>query len=514
MSLRARLLLSFLISALVPFLALTIVVFEQIDQAHSVLVRSPGVENSLESALIVSKTTLRRTEATLHGLVADWAKFLGAGRLRPPVRASIAATLRSAGVDFAQIYERRQGGWRLVEQVDLPGVLAPEPVDLSGDVESALSGDGTVRSARGALGAVARLGPDWAVLAADRVPPDFFERVDAAARGVSIYRRIGAYSEVSRGVLRLWALMLCLVLALVSAWLGTRFAAQLTRPVSELAAALERVAGGDLAVRVDPAGAREVKQVGAAFNQMAGRLSEARSQLARAEREAAWRSIARRVAHEIKNPLTPMRLSLHRLEKRLSSVESAERPAVRESLQAMLTEVENLTRLAEQFSDYARLPEPTFGPVDLAARARAACSLHQWPGIALDLSTPETPVWVHGDVLLLDRMLHNLLLNACEAMPDGGSVQVRLGTRDGRAVLEVEDRGMGMSDEVKSRVFEPYFSTKARGSGLGLAITRDIVAQHGGQLELESELGQGTTFRVRLPLANGPLETGRKEPPR
>jgi nitrogen fixation/metabolism regulation signal transduction histidine kinase len=510
-NLRARLLLGFLALSLVPTLVLTTLMLEQIDQAHRVLVHSPGVEQALESALVVSKITMGRAEATLHGLAADWARLLDPGPLGAAQRSALAATLRSTGADFAQLYRLEGGAWRLVEEVNAPGVLTAEPADLSADLAGALAGDGTVRSTRGALAAVASIGREWLVLFGDRVPPDFFQRVAQAGEGASIYRRIGAYSKVWRGVLLVWALALSLGLALVAAWLATRLSDQLTRPVAELVAALERVAGGDLQVRVRAAGAREIKQLGGSFNQMAERLAQARAELGRAERKAAWGGIAAGVAHEIRNALTPMGSSLHLLRKRVDSVDAEQRPTVRENLDALSAEVEGLTRLAEEFSDLGRLPEPRTAALDLAALARKAATLHARAGYDLAVDAPPGAVWVQGDDLLLGRVLHNLVINACEAMPTGGRVVIRVKAADGGASLEVQDTGSGIPAELRARVLERDVSTKQRGSGLGLAFSRDVVELHGGRLELESEPDRGTTARVVLPPGPPPPGASGKE---
>jgi nitrogen fixation/metabolism regulation signal transduction histidine kinase len=243
-----------------------------------------------------------------------------------------------------------------------------------------------------------------------------------------------------------------------------------------------------------------VAALGRAFNLMTGRLAEAREGLRRAEREAAWRDVARRLAHEIKNPLTPMRLSLHRLEKRVDLVPAGERRAVQESVAALLGEVEALGRLAEQFAQYARLPDPRIEPLDLADVARAAAALHGGGLAAVRVESPERCP-VRGDRLLLSRALHNLILNACEASPPGTTVEVRVRAADGRAVVEVLDRGPGLDQSVRDRVFEPYVSTKARGSGLGLSLVRDIALQHGGAVTLEPREGGGAAARFTLPLA-------------
>jgi nitrogen fixation/metabolism regulation signal transduction histidine kinase len=501
MSLRARLLLGFLLLSLAPTAVLTAIMLEQIDQAHRTLVHSPGVEQSLESALVVSKTMLRRAESSLHGLAEDGSRTLGPGVLAAAERDRLGETLRAAGADFAQTYRRESAAWVLVDEVLPPGVLATQRTDLGALLPDALAGDGLVRSGQGALAAVALLGRDWAVVVGDRVPPDFFERMAAAGQGAGLYRQIGAYSKVWRGVLLVWALGLSALLAMLSLWLSARLATQLTRPVAELAGAFERVAGGDLGVRVRPAGAREIKQLGVSFNQMAEGLAGARAELARAERKAAWGGIARRVAHEIRNALTPMGSSLHLLRKRVNAVASDERGVVEENLDALAQEVEGLSRMAEEFSDLGRLPEPSMAPLDLATLARRTGTLHRRPGYDLTVAEPVEPVWVRGDGLLLGRVLHNLIINAREAMSRGGAIELQVERRGSLACVEVRDRGPGIPEGLRGRVLEPYTSTKERGSGLGLAFSRDVVDQHGGELELESRPGGGTVVRVLLPLA-------------
>jgi nitrogen fixation/metabolism regulation signal transduction histidine kinase len=243
-----------------------------------------------------------------------------------------------------------------------------------------------------------------------------------------------------------------------------------------------------------------VRTLAASFNTMTERLEQAREALAQAEREAAWRDVARRLAHEIKNPLTPMRLSLHRLQRRADLVPDAERAAVRDSLDALLQEVEHLTRLAEHFSQYAHLPEPQREPLELGELARAVAALHE-PEHVRVRSTPGAPVRVTGDRLLLSRALHNLLLNACEASPAGTEVEVRTGSGGREGWVEVLDRGPGLSAEVAASAFEPYVSTKNRGSGLGLSLVRDIAAQHEGRATLENREGGGACARLVLPLS-------------
>jgi nitrogen fixation/metabolism regulation signal transduction histidine kinase len=234
------------------------------------------------------------------------------------------------------------------------------------------------------------------------------------------------------------------------------------------------------------------------FNAMTARLAEARQALQRAEREAAWRDVARRLAHEIKNPLTPMTLSLHRLQRRASLVPEHERGAVMDSLQALLQEIDHLTQLAETFSQYARLPEPRHDPLDLSELARAAAALHEPEDIRMSIACNE-PLPVHGDRLLLSRALHNLIVNAVEASQPGLTVEVLSGRTEAQAWVEVRDRGMGLDGKLAERVFEPYVSSKNRGSGLGLSLVRDIARQHQGDVTLENREGGGAVARLWLP---------------
>ncbi|MGH7743166.1 MAG: sensor histidine kinase, partial [Candidatus Eiseniibacteriota bacterium] len=235
---------------------------------------------------------------------------------------------------------------------------------------------------------------------------------------------------------------------------------------------------------------------GEAFNAMAERLEAAMAALRRAEREAAWREVAQRLAHEFKNILTPMSLSLH-----LMARDAARSGDDAEARGALERGVAHLGRLAEQFSQYARLPEPRLERLELAALARSAA------GGAVRISA-DAPVEVAGDSLLLSRAIHNLVLNANEAGGSEGAgaaaVEVRVAREGNRAVLEVLDRGAGIPAEIRARIFEPYVSSKQRGSGLGLALVRDIAGQHGGEVKLEPREGGGTRARLELPLAPPP----------
>ena len=510
MTLRARLFLTLVAVAMVPIALLTAFTLDRLSRSLE-LWNTPGVDRSLESALEVSRTALARMDATARAQALDWAQALPPGPLSVARRTGVRAGLRAAGLDFVQVYRHGPEGWRLVEEVLPEGVLAPEPLDLAEELDAALGGAGPIHSARGALAAAAPMEPAdpatpagaanerWALTAGMRVPPDFFSRVDEVGRGVGFYHRFGVLRDVSRTYWLLLVAALVVGLTGISLLAATALAGAMTRPLRRLEEALERVAAGDLETRVTPAGARELRMLGERFNAMTARLADARTALAEAERQAAWREVARRLAHEFKNILMPMGLSLHRMRGRAEQVPEEHRLAVSESLSAIALSLADLTRLAEQFSQYARLPEPRFEPIDLAQVVREAAQLHEPEHRAVVLAPSVAALPVSGDRLLLSRAVHNLLLNACEASPDGGTVEVRTLLEGGEAVVEVLDRGAGLAPEVRARLFEPYVSTKARGSGLGLSLVRDIAVQHGGSVTLDDREGGGARACLRLP---------------
>jgi len=230
------------------------------------------------------------------------------------------------------------------------------------------------------------------------------------------------------------------------------------------------------------------------------------SLLAQAEKRAAWQEVARRMAHEVKNPLTPIKLTAQRLLRR-SGEGRLDPEAVREATETILNEVASLARLVDSFSRFAKLPAPLPGPMDACELVRQVEALYAQghKHIKVEAEIPEESVAVFWDGDMVKRALINLVDNAIGAMEEGGSVRLRLCQVGGRVHLEVEDDGAGVPQEVRERLFEPYFSTKRKGTGLGLAIVRRIAQDHGGEARYEP-LSQGSRFCLDLPTGNGRVE--------
>jgi nitrogen fixation/metabolism regulation signal transduction histidine kinase len=353
----------------------------------------------------------------------------------------------------------------------------------------------------------------------------------------SRYSSIGLYVSTLRKY-SLFVIGALVILMIVASALASRLIARrISHPIQELADATDRIARGDLDHRVEVKARDEIQSLVTSFNNMTRDLQEYKKNLIRAERIAAWRDVARRIAHDIKNPLTPMTLAIYRLKKRLApgaegSVEGGlaggsedggtacgcrdekDSRVVEECLDSILKEVEVLKNLAQEFSSFAKMPEPTLKPTDLNETVRSILDLYvpTFEGLELITSYADGLPYVEADADQLRRVIGNIVKNAAEAMEGNGRLTVATsvlpgpgtgvdaggGTSGGRMVrVAIGDTGPGIPDEMKERIFDPYYTTKKHGTGLGLAMAYRIIQDHGGKIAMET--GQaGTTFFVDL----------------
>jgi two-component system NtrC family sensor kinase len=280
---------------------------------------------------------------------------------------------------------------------------------------------------------------------------------------------------------------------------------RLLAPLARVTRRARSVAAGDLTARVVLPTDDEIGQLEAAFEKMVAGLSSAQSAALSNERLAAIGKMAAHVTHEIRNPLSAMGLNVEMLEEELSKREGAERTEVKSLLAAISREVQRLELLSEEYLRVARLPRPRMEAEDVAAAVREIVAFAR-PEVeqarcTVTLEVDDTIPPALFDEAQLRQALLNLLRNAREAMPDGGPIDVRVGASGMSVVIDVEDRGGGIPEPIRARVFDPFFSTKGEGTGLGLAITRHIVESHGGVIACDPRDGGGTRFRIALPIA-------------
>jgi nitrogen fixation/metabolism regulation signal transduction histidine kinase len=294
--------------------------------------------------------------------------------------------------------------------------------------------------------------------------------------------------------------------ALVGAWISRRT----TRPLSALVGTVEAISAGESDALFPPSSRGEVGRLVEAFSRMHQTLGSQQSRLLAAERVAAWREVAQRVAHEVKNPLSPIRLTVENMAKARRQAPGSFDAVFEEGSRLILEEVDQLGRIVTEFSEFARLPSPAPTPQDLDALVDAVLALYAAePGLEVERLRGTAGRRIPLDADQISRALKNLIGNAVEAMrPRGGRLVVRTASTAAGASVEILDSGPGFSREAQTRLFEPYFTTKAAGTGLGMAIAFQIAADHGGSLSAENRAQGGACVVLRLPAAGAAGATG------
>ena len=239
------------------------------------------------------------------------------------------------------------------------------------------------------------------------------------------------------------------------------------------------------------------------YNKMVKKVEENAMMLAESERESAWREMARQVAHEIKNPLTPMKLNIQYLQQSLKNDHPNVKELAGRVITALIEQIDNLSYIASEFSSFAKMPEAKAENIDLIELLRNALELYiNEPDVEVHFTTPYEQVMIHADRSQMLRVITNLLQNAIEAIPEDrrGNIEVALIKEGKDIILSCKDNGTGISEEMKERLFKPYFTTKSSGTGLGLAMTKKIIEFWKGEIWFETLVDVGTTFYIRLPL--------------
>ncbi len=309
---------------------------------------------------------------------------------------------------------------------------------------------------------------------------------------------LGPFTQPFEGAARRGTLAL-IAIALVAFVLATLVTGRITRSLRQLAVAAEAVTAGDLKSEVEERGGDEVRRVARAFNAMVRSLRETLIRLAQRESLAAVGGFATSLAHDVRNPLTSIRLVLQKAEERSLD------PECKKLIAKALASVEGLNRTVSGALSIAQSGLVDAETIDLhlplEAAVRTAEPEFQARGATLKLAVSAGPVRVQGDAAALERVFLNLVRNAAQVLGGGGRAEVSLETSDDSATVSIVDNGPGIPEQDLERVFEPFYSTKEEGTGLGLAIARQTVRAHGGEIAIESEVGAGTSVRIKLPLA-------------
>ncbi len=409
-----------------------------------------------------------------------------------PVLVVAAARFVSDGAIRVAVEVGQRVDAKLIESVRRPGRIDARIVADDGRVIVAPAEEAWAKLAASGTTRIALSGPDaqpvaWIELATSR----------------------GQLAQLRRSLT--WVSVgLAVVALLLTVALGVLVARRMTRDLDRLVVGAQAAARGDLEHRVAASSKDEVGEVAAAFNLMMEDLRTAKERAVVAERIAAWQEVARRLAHEVKNPLTPIQMAMETLRKTWSKKHPSFDEVFEESTATVLEEADRLKRIVSEFSEFARMPKPTFGATDIGDVVSSALALYQG-AVPVERKLADGLPSIEADRGQITQVLLNLLENARDALstrPDAEGGRILVTTRKGdagdRIEITVEDNGPGVPADIKDRMFTPYFTTKGPGgTGLGLAIVHRIVSDHGGRVVVGDAAGGGARFAIELPLRQG-----------
>jgi nitrogen fixation/metabolism regulation signal transduction histidine kinase len=317
--------------------------------------------------------------------------------------------------------------------------------------------------------------------------------------GLQYYRTAKISRQPIRGLIILFFLLITLPFILLSFYLSLIISRQVTVPIGELARATQRVAEDDLEYSIKVGAKDELKLLIDSFNRMTNDLRVNKELLKHSERSAAWRDIARRIAHEIKNPLTPIKLSAERILK-LYKKDDRYREVLTKGINTIITEVQNINEMVNEFSHFARFPDTKLGKYEIIATIYDILEFlrdtHR--DIKFDFTHDEESVYLLVDGPQVRRALLNVIYNSINAVQDSGIISVDCYSRGdeekNRYIIAISDNGGGIESDIRDKIFDPYFSQNSDGTGLGLAIVEKIVIDNRGRIWFESEPGKTTFF--------------------
>ena len=245
---------------------------------------------------------------------------------------------------------------------------------------------------------------------------------------------------------------------------------------------------------------KEISTLLAAYNQKVDELEESAVKLAQSEREEAWREMAKQVAHEIKNPLTPMRLTIQNFERRFNPKDGDYKEKLKEFSDSLILQIDTLTSIASAFSNFAKMPKQNKETLNVVAVVKSALEIFNEDYI--EYQPQKEDITAQLDKVQLTRIVTNLVKNATQALVENENpkIIVNVSTKENNVIITVNDNGKGIEEDHKSQIFEPKFTTKSSGMGLGLAMVKNIIEAYKGNISFTSELGIGTEFVVKLPL--------------
>ncbi|MDR0633281.1 MAG: HAMP domain-containing protein [Holosporales bacterium] len=391
--------------------------------------------------------------------------------------------------------------------------LAVANMTDSDDLDIASDGDVVVKENQGVMQALTHVESDLQDLimylwVGKEIDKNILKYVTRARDSTKYYNELLANHQQFQLVLITLFALSSLLLLLVSIWVGLFLANVLVDPISKLISAADSVSNGDLSVRISGVSVKnELKNLVQSFNRMTERLERQNKDLIISEKKSAWSDIARKIAHEVKNPLTPIQLSAERLKRRYSKEIKSDPVTFEKCIDTIVRQVSHIENLINEFSAFARMPEAVFATVDLTQLIRDSVFLQKqaFPDILYQLEFPQKTILWNCDGQQMLQVLTNILQNAANAISEGaehknGKITIFIYQFEGYINIVIEDNGPGFPKENRERLFEPYYTTRKSGTGLGMAIVLRIITEHFGTMELKDAVEHsGARVEIMLP---------------
>lgn len=497
-SLRTKIILAILLVTLLPVLPLYFLVTAMLENSLE-LGLNREVESALSRAMAISKDMYSHFRSEVLQAAGEVAEELAqTDRLNPIREERFARWMRrgdGSRLSGLAVYDAHG---HLLAASPWAGRYLPDPFLRSGDIQQPrLVGD---LGGDSAFVAVAPIRQNRGFVVAIRRLPASFSR--GAQRIIEVNQMFKTLDYVQQELHRPFVQAFFVVygpIALISIVLGFFLSKRLAAPLAKLAEGTREVAAGNWNFQVQGTTRDEVGQLVAAFNEMVNAIREKQAQILELEKMAAWREIARVLAHEIKNPLTPIKLTAQEMLDRYSGEDKEYKKLLQECAGIIHDEIGSLQELVREFSDFARMPKLNPVPGNLNDLVQDVSKLY--PDVDIRLLLQDGLPEIDFDYQQMRRVLVNFFANSVDSLAGRQKQEITICTavENGRIRLDFSDTGCGIPAERLEKIFEPYFSTKKSGVGLGLAIVKRIIEEHGGSIRVASTEGAGTTFTVFLP---------------
>ncbi len=496
---RTKIILIILVAVLLPIIPLSILVNNLVNQSYRIGV-NPQVSQALENGLAFSKAIY---DLQRYQLVEALEHFQNENALPPnPNQISMESIkLDTSYWDILWVgYLNANGDFVWQEMFDKVGDFdkrylnqfqSPQQRSLIISDRSGNRFTAILRDFRN--GSIRRY---WTLQAAFK--DEFIKRADHALIVYQMYQTLDlTQHEFPRNFLYAFVAVGLIILSMAVV-LGIWISARITAPITSLVEGTKEIGKGNLSYQIPPSkGDDEIGQLIQAFNQMAKQLRENQERMIYLEKMSAWKQMARKLAHEIKNPLSPIQLTLQQMVDKYEEDNVEYQQLLNECYGIINEEIGSLRKLVQEFSEFGRMPELQLQEANLNELIREINAMYSGRlQLNLDKSLPQFLF----DEDRLRRVLINLIQNAIQADPEGHPVNVKTEKLDNKVCITVSDQGTGIPEELLSKIFEPHFSSKRDGMGLGLAITRLIIEEHEGTIQVKSKVKEGSEFVIELPM--------------